>query len=246
MFQIAAGFAFAKRFDHRLALPGVSEGQRPLQYYDTYLHRLAKYVSPRIVGERYIEPMYAYWEIPEYAHDIYGYFQSSKYFADFSDEIRSLYEPPAEFKDAAAAKWANVLAAKDRGIVLDLRASAHGFLTEDYYRRALTALRDQVGDADAPIFVFSDDVAWIKGLPWLKELGATVHPVAETDEATAMWLMAQFRCFVLSNTAYSWWAAWLSGPNSVVMVPDQWNRPKDPQDYQDVYESTWVRVPNTA
>jgi hypothetical protein len=51
---------------------------------------------------------------------------------------------------------------------------------------------------------------------------------------------------VLSNTAYSWWAGWLSGPKSVVMVPEPWNRPKDPQDYQDVYESEWIRVPITA
>jgi len=242
MFQIAAGYAFAKRHGRRFALPGVSEGQRPLQYYNTFFHQCIKYISPRVAGEKYIEPMYSYFEIPDVAMDIYGYFQSSKYFADCSGEIRTLFDPPTELKESAATKWADVLAAKEHGIVLDLRASAHGFLTEDYYRRAISKIRDT--DATAPIFVFSDDVAWIQRLPWLKEIGAT--PVTETNEAVAMYVMSQFRRFVLSNTAYSWWAAWLSGPTSTVMVPEPWNRPTDPPDYQDVYEEGWTRVPLTT
>jgi hypothetical protein len=244
MFQIAAGYAFAKRHERRLALPGVSEGQRPLQYYDSYFHQLANKISPRVTGNRYMEPAYSYREIPSNMHDIYGYFQSSKYFADVSGEIRARFDPPPEFKEAVAAKWSSVLAAKDIGIVLDLRVSAHGFLTEEYYRRALASLRDRVGDADAPVFVFSEDVKWIQALPWLKEIGAT--PVTESDEAAAMYLMSQFRRFVVSNTAYSWWAAWLSGTDSTVAVPEPWNRPKDPQDTQDVYEPAWIRVPVEA
>lgn len=241
MFQIAAGYAFAKRHERRLALPGISEGQKPLQYYDTYFNQLAKYISPRIVGERYVEPMYSYWEIPDYALDIYGYFQSSKYFADVSGEIRTLYDLPAEIKTEVETKWSELLANKDRGIVLDMRVSAHGFLTQDYYERGIAAIREAVGDASAPVFVFSEDVAWVTNLPWLKELGVTV--VTETNEAAAMYLMSQFRRFVLSNTAYSWWAAWLSRDTEHVIVPDPWNRPRDPPDFQDVYEAGWTRIP---
>lgn len=241
MFQIAAGYAFSKRHNRRLALPGVSEGQKPFQYFDTYFHQLAKHISPRVAGERYFEPMYSYWEIPDYALDIYGYFQSSKYFTDVSGEIRTVFDLPNDIKSEVETVWASVLAAKENGIVLDMRVSAHGFLTQDYYERGIAAIRAAVGDATAPIFVFSEDVAWITNLPWLKELGVTV--VNETNEVAALYVMSQFRRFVLSNTAYSWWAAWLSRDTEHVIVPDQWNRPRDPQDFKDVYEAGWTRIP---
>lgn len=241
MFQLAAGYAFAKRHNRRLAVPGISEGQKPLQYYDTYFHQLAKYISPRVTGQRYIESMYSYWEIPDYAHDIYGYFQSSKYFTDISGEIRTLFDLPEEAKAEVERTWANVLVAKDRGIILDIRASAHEFLTQDYYERGVAAIREAVGDATVPVFVVSDDVVWMHRLPWLKEMGVTI--VNETSEAAIMYIMSQFRRFVLSNTAFSWWGAWLSGDAEHVVVPDQWNRPRDPQDFQDVYETNWTRIP---
>jgi hypothetical protein len=243
MFQVAAGYAFAKRHDRRLRLPAASEGQRPLQYFDTFFNPVAKYISPRIVGGQYIEPTYSYWEIPEYAMDIYGAFQSGKYFADASGDVRRLFDPPADFKEEVRAKWSEVLAATDRGIVLDMRASSHEFLTQDYYERAIATARERVQDPTAPVFIFSDDVNWIQNLPWLKEVGTVV---AESNESATMWLMNQFRRFVLSNTAYSWWAAWLSRDPEVVVVPDAWNPPHAAQNFEDVYEDGWVRIPVSA
>jgi hypothetical protein len=242
MFQVAAGYAFAKRYNRRLALPGFSEGQTRRQYYESYFHQMAKHISPPVAGDRYVEPMYSHWEIPEEAVDIYGYFQSSKYFADYAADIRRLFTLPDDVKATVETRWADVLAAADKGIVLDLRASAHGFLTQDYYERGLATIK--ATDPDAPVFVFSDDVEWIQRLPWLKSV-ATV--VAEKNEAAAMYVMSRFRRFVLSNTAYSWWAAWLSGgAEKQVVVPATWNDPKGPQDFQDVYEEGWTRIPNTV
>lgn len=243
MFQVAAGYAFAKRNDRRFALPAAAEGTVPFQYFDTWFSNLAKYISPRVAGERYVEPLYSYWEIPDFAIDIYGAFQSSKHFADFSSDIRRLFVPPEEFQATVNAKWADVLAATDRGIVLDMRASSHEYLKQDYYERGIAAIRERLQDPTAPVFVFSNDVAWVQRLPWLKDI-ATV--VAEPDESAALWVMSRFRRFVLSNTAYSWWAAWLSTGPEMVVVPDAWNPPNAAQDFQDVYEKDWVRIPVTT
>jgi hypothetical protein len=241
MFQVAAGYAFAKRYTRRFALPGASEGLKPRQYYDTYFHQMAKYISPPVMGARYIEPMYSYWEIPEDTVDVLGYFQSSKYFTDYAADIRRLFTLPDDVKADVESRWTDVLSAADKGIVLDIRVSAHGFLTQDYYERGLAAIK--ATNPDAPVFVFSDDVEWIKRLPWLQGK-ATV--VAEKNESAAMYLMSRFRQFVLSNTAYSWWAAWLSnGVDKQVVVPATWNDPKGPQDFEDVYEEGWTRIPVT-
>jgi hypothetical protein len=118
-----------------------------------------------------------------------------------------------------------------RGNYLGL-PNIHGILTEDYYRRAVALLHP------AKIVVFSDDLAWCRGLDFLQN--ATF--VDEPDASTALYVMSQFEKYILSNSTFSWWAAWLGCPAKTVIAPDRWFGPDGPQDFQDIYEPSWDKL----
>jgi hypothetical protein len=242
LFQVAAAYAHCKRTGKTLKISQRSQGAtgyKPV-YWDSYLSELKTNISARKSGSTWNEPGFAYTPIPANAQVLQGYFQSSRYFADCTAEIRRLFHPGPATHVKMLKKHGALLVAKPMATVLHIRRGDYlaepqkfGILTEDWYRLASkeTNAKDLV--------VFSDDLVWCRGLDFLK--GATF--VDEPDEVVALHLMTQFRRFILSNSSFSWWAAWLAGsaPEDV-MVPDRWFGPAGPQDFKDVYEPMWRKV----
>ena len=62
----------------------------------------------------------------------------------------------------------------------------------------------------AKIFVFTDDCQWAREslLPIVN--GTLVETGGETSDIEELWLMSKCRHFIIANSTYSWWAAWLS------------------------------------
>ena len=234
MFQIAAAYAHSKRTGRILKISQRTIGGRQDTYWTSWFSKLTDAISARKSGVTWKEPGFSYTPIPAAAAVLSGYFQSSLYFQDYADDIRSLFcMKPAPGQHIA------ILAKKETATVLHIRRGdyvplprLHGILTAEWYRGAC------MGRDPADIVVFSDDLAWCKELDFLK--GATF--VDEPDAAMALYLMSQFHRFILSNSSFSWWAAWLAGPDADVVVPERWFGPAGPQDFADVYEPTWKRL----
>ena len=200
-------------------------------------------------GSCWREPRFSYIPIPPGRHNLYGYFQSARYFADVSGEIRTLFDPPTSLKEAVAAKHGSLLASINRSVVVHIRRgdyilgnnkSKHGILDERYYQTAIAAARTAVPDCQ--LLVFSDDLAWCREQPWLQ--GAAF--VDEPSDVHSLWLMSRFRHFIMSNSTFSWWAVWLSDykrDHGHVWAPNKWFGPMGPPDTRDVYESDWIQLP---
>lgn len=234
LFQVAAAYAHSKRTGKTLKISQRILGRRQETYWASWFSKLKDAISTRKSGITWQEPGFAYTPIPANAQVLQGYFQSSRYFQDCADDIRSLFH-----MDPVPGRHTAILAKKETATVLHIRRGdyialpeIHGILTVDWYRGACTGL-DPVD-----IIVFSDDLAWCRDLDFLQ--GATF--VDEPDEVVALHLMSQFRHFVISNSTFSWWAAWLAGAKDVV-VPDPWFGVAGPQDFHDIYEPTWKRLP---
>ena len=99
---------------------------------------------------------------------------------------------------------------------------------EAYYRQAIEVILEQ--HKDIQIFGFSDDVQWCEQNMKLQ------HPVTWIPESesgvkggTHFWLMRQCKHFIIPNSTFAWWAAWLSeNPSKMVVCPKQWyNTPED-------------------
>jgi len=179
-----------------------------------------------------------------------GYWQSERYFADISDQLR------AELTVANAPEGRNAeqlhrilqeptvsLHVRRGDYVADRRTNAfHGTASLDYYRRAL----DRIGSiqADAHLLVFSDDI------PWVRANLQTDFPITYVDwngpeqAYEDLRLMAACRHHIIANSSFSWWGAWLD-PSSrkLVLAPERWY--SDPTVRTvDLIPKSWVTVPS--
>ena len=111
----------------------------------------------------------------------------------------------------------------------------------EYYRRAAAMMREQVGGPH--FFVFSDDPEWAREhLDFLDPMTVVSGGDALPDYED-LWLMGQCRHFIIANSSFSWWGAWLgSDPNKVVIAPNEWLR-GDGLTGADMCPPAWQRIP---
>ena len=99
--------------------------------------------------------------------------------------------------------------------------SVHGVQPADYFNAAARLIAERV--RDPVFFVFSEDLDWaesqlsLPGRHWFVRESAGLPPSADHR------LMSGCRHFIISNSTYSWWAAWLgTAPEKIVIAPRRW------------------------
>lgn len=154
-----------------------------------------------------------------------GYFQTWRYFAGIEERLRSELDLNALDWDPVTRGRAECLE-KAGSVAVHVRRTDYvenpnvGFLSEQYYRRAVKRMRSRV--PGARFHVFSDDpdgvTAWFDG-PVQVERPEVGDPLRD------LFLMSRARHHVIANSSYSWWAAWLGQkPGQVVLMPSEWSR----------------------
>ena len=99
---------------------------------------------------------------------------------------------------------------------------------EEYYRNAIDVITEK--HPDVRIFGFSDDVEWCEqNLKLQLPITWIPHSEAGAKFGRYFWLMRQCKHFIIPNSTFAWWAAWLSENSSkMVVCPKQWyNTPED-------------------
>lgn len=196
---------------------------------------LARCLRPVSAKLTYREPSFAYDEVllrqappPHYIH---GLWQSYRYFEPVAAEISRDFEFRRPLPECAlwiAAQLqsgAAVCLHVRRGDYVEGSASASmGFVGEAYYRAAHRALRSQLV-CEPTYFVFSDDIDWCRReLRWLGRDAIFVDEAyAGRDAAHELHLMSLATNFIIPNSTFAWWAAWLSiAPEKKVIAPARW------------------------
>lgn len=111
-----------------------------------------------------------------------------------------------------------------------------------YYQKGIDVIKGMTNNPN--FFVFSnthDDIEWIK-----KNYDLGVCPIyvdMSNPDYEEFRLMSSCKHFIISNSTFSWWAAFLSrSENKVVIAPKRWNN-KDPQELTaSMYLETWIKV----
>jgi hypothetical protein len=177
-----------------------------------------------------------------------GYFQSEKYFQPIADTIRRDFRldgPPGAVATLGrrVADSPSVCVNVRRADFVTLPQSGHGFVGLEYYRRAISVIQEQAKDAE--YFVFSDDLAWCANelMPLMPRPATLVgHEYAGSKFSQYLWLMCQCQFFVIPNSSFAWWAAWLSQRHGkVVVAPKQWFS-VERGDTSDIIPSNWVCI----
>lgn len=172
-----------------------------------------------------------------YAWDLRGYFQSYKYFEDCEDLVKHYFtfgfETNYNSKEFVAVHVR-------RGDYLLLR-DIHPNLTKEYYQKAMDLFPDD------RFLIFSDDVPWVMDCDWFDH-NRCVFKVFEQDaenlpapyDLLHMAYMTKCKSFIIANSSYSWWAAYLSdSPNKVVVAPKTWVLNEDRDDR---LPPDWIRI----
>jgi hypothetical protein len=243
MFKVAAAYAHAKRNGYTLAIRVRHAGDRNLL---AYLPQLKPYFIPSSTNSAvWNEPGFSYTTIPTEAQQLGGYYQSPRYFDEVRDEVCALFDPPQK-EEISRRHVATLEGIKRGGIAVHVRRGdyllhpqKHGILTMVYYEKAVATARERLGNPVAPLFVFSDDLPWCRAQPLFA--GATF--VDEPVDYIALYIMSQFQTIVIANSTFSWWAAYMGPRSKTVIAPDRWFGPLGPQDFNDIYLPSWIRVP---
>jgi hypothetical protein len=178
-----------------------------------------------------------------------GYWQSQSYFAEIQGEIRAAFQFRKPLSPAGC-QLAQMLASVNsvcvnvrRGdyITSESTRNTLGFVGEDYYRRGIDWIKANV--QDPWLFVNSDD------MPWCREHLKFDLPTTYLDEARAGWkfgeqlqLMTMCKHFLIPNSTFAWWAAWLgTRDGKLVVCPRRWFR-NESITSKDLIPPSWVTL----
>lgn len=167
--------------------------------------------------------------------NLYGFFQSEKWFAHCKSEIRNVFT----FKDEYFM-LAEEMRKQLSGEIIAIHVRRTDYITNpnhealglDYYERALKEMPE-----DSRCIIFTDDPEWAKAQDLFPD---ERFFVSETDcPYTDMSLMSKCDYHIIGNSTFSWWGAWLSSSKKVV-APKQWfGAPLGGQDLSDLYCEGW-------
>jgi hypothetical protein len=151
--------------------------------------------------------------------DLRGYFQTEKYFKHIEKEIRSDFT----FKDEILNPCKEMIESVENPIALHVRrgdyiknAENHFNLPSAYYEAALSKF-----DANRNVIVFSDDPVWCHDEGTFADDRFIISE--NEDNRVDLCLMSLCDDFIIANSSYSWWGAWLSAnKDKTVIAPAQW------------------------
>jgi hypothetical protein len=185
--------------------------------------------------------------------EVFGYFQSERYFDSIADEIWRCFEP-REPLGMEAQVIADRIAESEMPVSVHVRrgdyvraatAAVHGLLEEDYYRKALAQIEECIG-ASPDLFVFSDDQAAATQILHFVSPSRITYVRGDPNRPWEdMALIARCRHHVTANSSFSWWGAWLNrSPGKIVIAPRSWFTQSGllTHDTRDLYPSGWIQL----
>lgn len=171
-------------------------------------------------------------------HNLVGFFQTEKYFKHSEQEVRNQFE----FLDYIQEDCEDMIETVKDSIALHIRrgdylinSDNHYNLTLEYYKSALDHF-----DKDQQVIIFSDDSKWCKE----QELfSGDRFLVSETGNSRYdLYLMSKCSDFIIANSTFSWWGAWLANRGKVV-APKTWFGPAlNHKNIEDLYLEKWIKV----
>jgi len=161
---------------------------------------------------------------------IEGWCVKDVYFKNIRNRLLEIYTPKSAFSDAAKVILKKITNCNSVSLHFRrgdyLNSSVFENLTLEFYYQAMQKMNKMV--KEPVFFVFSDDIAWVK-----TNLNAkgNIHFVDLSEDQTysgkadveEFFLMKNCRHNIISNSSFSWWAAYLNVfPEKKVIVPKKW------------------------
>lgn len=237
LFTIAGQVATKKEipFLHRMY------GKGPLfLIFDAVRRRILRYVFKQKAQELYYsEYKSEYLDLGPNAY-LDGFYQSPKYFEHIADTIRKDFS----FKDPVPSHVTTLAETmkQHNSVCVHFRRtdfvgnSAYDYVGDEYYKNALDYIAQKT-HIDT-IYVFSDDIEWCKqNLSYPHPTVIVGNEYAGDRNQWHFYLMRSCKHFIIPNSSFSWWAAWLPDhSDKIVVAPNYWFTDTD---IHDVIPDQW-------
>jgi len=174
-----------------------------------------------------------------------GYWQSEKYFKPIESVIRKDFD----FKELIPQHSISLAQeiAQSNSICVNVRrgdfinSKMHAVAGADYYKKADQIIKSKI--TDPHYYVFSDDVEWCtNNLQFFSPVKYISHFHAGKKFSHYLQLMSLCKHFIIPNSSFAWWAAWLSNNSEkLVIAPEKWFN-EGPKDTQDLLPEEWIKI----
>ena len=169
-------------------------------------------------------------------YTLYGFFQTEKYFKHCANEVRSQFtfkkEIIDECKEIVEECFEEPIALHIRRGDFLINSGNHYNQTLDYYEQALSKF-----DVKRQVVIFSDDPKWCMEQELFSDDRFLVSEAAGPYHD--LYLMTQCSDFIIANSSFSWWGAWLANTGKVI-APKRWFGPNNAHlNTKDLYCEHW-------
>lgn len=224
LFQAGCTIALAKRNNDSFKFP------IKWKYKDQLNLPVDCFISNIKSSTTYHEPDFHYNPIPYKPNmNLLGYFQSSKYFDDFEDNIKHLLRPKYNLYRIEDTTSIHVR----RGDYLK-HPNHHPILPMKYYESAMELTNTK------RYLVFSDDIPWCKK----NFIGNQFDFSEEQNEVLDLELQSKCTHNIIANSSFSWWGAYLNeNQDKIVIAPKAWFGPAlFSHNTKDLYINSWIKI----
>lgn len=275
MFQLATAFALKKKFGHKRLLVDVDGFNNQIekkdftprnyeleQVFNISLPRYSKSSFTNRFRNIFQKIQYYYEPSPRFHEELLnkkinlyleGYFQTEKYFANYRSELIDLFQfrkglsNHGEFHKREIEKSQTPIAVHYRRGDMAKKPEInkiHGVVGAEYYSEAMMEIRKSI--ENPTFFIFSDDKEYIQEL-FSNESDVKLVTYEKTgNDWEDMYLMSLCHHFVIANSSFSWWSAWLAQyDNKVIYAPKPWFKDATKESLtMDLIPKQWLRLTN--
>jgi len=160
--------------------------------------------------------------------DLYGYFQSYKYFENVDLFIKNSFTPKISYGIQ------NITSIHvRRGDYLKLKTKYNQLNFDNYYSKAMSIINDD------KYIVVSNDIDWCK----YNFKGPKFTFSECKNEIDDFAIMISCKNNIIANSTFSYWAAYLNAnPNKKVVSPIIWGGPDLKLDTKDLLPKEWIKI----
>lgn len=151
-----------------------------------------------------------------------GFWQSELYFKDIESEIRKEFEFKPEYISSTLAELPSIDFETAVAIHIrhfkDLKHPNQGNVQDEYYLRAIQYYKQIIPNAQFYIFSDNPESALKRFFRNNQSCYLISNLLSNSNEIKELFLMSRFRYFIIANSTFSWWGAWLSTQNDKVVI----------------------------
>jgi hypothetical protein len=162
-----------------------------------------------------------------------GYLQSDEYFKDYRTEIIRELEITGDIS-AQVQLLSDQIKEDSKSVIVGVRRFKEvkkgphvPILDSTFYDKCFDLIESKISSPN--YYVVTEDIEWaMENLPKRQSLIFVPHIPENNRAHENLYLMTKASHFIIANSTYHWWGAWLSqAPNKIVLAPrDGWIHPK--------------------